>query len=91
MSRFHTVALAALSWPLRSTPPPFPSQRALVQAHHTAVLWGGVCSIMCKDLRERLVKNRTGMLHQIAETEQHYQHADDMAHVFMAVFDLGFV
>ena len=30
---------------------------------------------MCKDLRERLV-NRTGMLHQIAETEQDYQHAD---------------
>jgi hypothetical protein len=46
------------------------------QAHHTAVLWCGVCPIMCKDLRERLV-NRTGMLHQIAETEQHYQHADD--------------
>jgi hypothetical protein len=41
------------------------------QAHHTAVLWCGVCPIMCKDLRERLV-NRTGMLHQIAETEQHY-------------------
>jgi hypothetical protein len=45
-------------------------------AHHPRALWGRVCPVMCKDLRERLV-NGTGMPHQIAETEQDDQHADD--------------